>query len=60
VPCDRKTLGIERIDQSTDAGRNTVIVVEIVAAGRLHAADIEQQGGRMRDSVGVGKDRMQQ
>src|SRR5205807_5327193 len=41
---DRQTLGIERIDQSTDAGRNTVVVVEIVAADRLHAAHIEQQG----------------
>src|SRR5262249_47038056 len=38
---NRETLGVERIDQATDAWRDTVIIVVVVATGRLHAADIE-------------------
>jgi hypothetical protein len=57
---DREALGIERIDQATDTWCDAVIVVEVVAAGRLHAAHIEQQRGRVMDGVGVRKNRMQQ
>src|SRR5215831_13836451 len=38
---NRGTLGVERINQATDTGCDAVIVVVVVTAGRLHAADIE-------------------